>query len=543
MQKTIALKLTPTEVASQPILLKAIAQTIATPLSSIQGFHILKQSIDARSLQQVWVNLSILVFVDEAPIQRFATPIHFRVLPPNAKEVIIIGAGPAGLFAALECIQLGLRPILLERGKDVRARRRDLAKLNKEGLVNPESNYCFGEGGAGTYSDGKLYTRSNKRGSIDKILRLFYQFGADEKILYQAHPHIGTNKLPHIISAMREQIEASGGSVLFNKKLVDFTIENECIKEVITEEGDRFNCASLILATGHSARDIFNLLFEKNILIEAKPFALSVRVEHPQAIIDRIQYHCITKDPNLPPASYNLVEQVSERGVFSFCMCPGGIIAPAATAPGEIVVNGWSPSKRDNPYANSGMVVQIDTPTALHYLKKEWKGDKANMNPLIEKALKNNTVHPLSLLAFQQQVEQAAFKAGGGLQVAPAARLVDFCTNKLSDTLPDASYLPGLLSAPLQQVLPDFVHKTLQEGFKAFGKKMKGYYTNEAIVVATESRTSSPVRIPRDTETLTHPQIKNLYPCGEGAGYAGGIVSAAMDGQKIANIIAQKNNH
>ena len=543
MQKTIALKLTPTEVASQPILLNAIAQTIATPLSSIQGFHILKQSIDARSRQQVWVNLSILVFVDEAPIQRFATPIHFRVLPPNAKEVIIIGAGPAGLFAALECIQLGLRPILLERGKDVRARRRDLAKLNKEGLVNPESNYCFGEGGAGTYSDGKLYTRSNKRGSIDKILRLFYQFGADEKILYQAHPHIGTNKLPHIISAMREQIEASGGSVLFNKKLVDFTIENECIKEVITEEGDRFNCASLILATGHSARDIFNLLFEKNILIEAKPFALGVRVEHPQAIIDRIQYHCITKDPNLPPASYNLVEQVSERGVFSFCMCPGGIIAPAATDPGEIVVNGWSPSKRDNPYANSGMVVQIDTPTALHYLKKEWKGDKANMNPLIEKALKNNTVHPLSLLAFQQQVEQAAFKAGGGLQVAPAARLVDFCTNKLSDTLPDASYLPGLLSAPLQQVLPDFVHKTLQEGFKAFGKKMKGYYTNEAIVVATESRTSSPVRIPRDTETLTHPQIKNLYPCGEGAGYAGGIVSAAMDGQKIANIIAQKNNH
>ena len=543
MQKTIALKLTPTEVASQPILLNAIAQTIATPLSSIQGFHILKQSIDARSRQQVWVNLSILVFVDEAPIQRFATPIHFRVLPPNAKEVIIIGAGPAGLFAALECIQLGLRPILLERGKDVRARRRDLAKLNKEGLVNPESNYCFGEGGAGTYSDGKLYTRSNKRGSIDKILRLFYQFGADEKILYQAHPHIGTNKLPHIISAMREQIEASGGSVLFNKKLVDFTIENECIKEVITEEGDRFNCASLILATGHSARDIFNLLFEKNILIEAKPFALGVRVEHPQAIIDRIQYHCITKDPNLPPASYNLVEQVSERGVFSFCMCPGGIIAPAATAPGEIVVNGWSPSKRDNPYANSGMVVQIDTPTALHYLKKEWKRDKAKMNPLIEKALKNNTVHPLSLLAFQQQVEQAAFKAGGGLQVAPAARLVDFCTNKLSDTLPDASYLPGLLSAPLQQVLPDFVHKTLQEGFKAFGKKMKGYYTNEAIVVATESRTSSPVRIPRDTETLTHPQIKNLYPCGEGAGYAGGIVSAAMDGQKIANIIAQKNNH
>jgi uncharacterized FAD-dependent dehydrogenase len=541
MQKKIALKLTPSEFASQPILIHAIAQAIAEPSANIQGFHILKQSIDARSRQQVWINLSILVFVNETPTQRFSNPIQFNVLPANARMVIIIGAGPAGLFAALECIELGLRPIILERGKDVRSRRRDLAKLNKEGIVNPESNYCFGEGGAGTYSDGKLYTRSNKRGSIDKILRLFYQFGADESILYQAHPHIGTNKLPHIITAMREQIEACGGKVLFNKKLVNFTIQNECIKEVITEDGDCFNCESLILATGHSARDIFQLFSEKKILIEAKPFALGVRVEHPQNIIDHIQYHSISKDPHLPPAAYNLVEQVNERGVFSFCMCPGGIIAPAATAPGEIVVNGWSPSKRDNPYANSGMVVQIDTDSALRYLKKQWKENKANTSSQTETIINNISEHPLSLLTFQQQVEQAAFVAGGGLQVAPAARLVDFCTNKLSDHLPDASYLPGLLSAPLQNVLPDFVYKTLQEGFKAFGKKMKGYYTNDAIVVATESRTSSPVRIPRDSESLTHPQIKNLYPCGEGAGYAGGIVSAAMDGQRIANIIAQKN--
>jgi uncharacterized FAD-dependent dehydrogenase len=540
MQKKIALKLTPSEFASQPILIHAIAQAIAEPSANIQGFHILKQSIDARSRQQVWINLSILVFVNETPTQRFSNPIQFNVLPANARMVIIIGAGPAGLFAALECIELGLRPIILERGKDVRSRRRDLAKLNKEGIVNPESNYCFGEGGAGTYSDGKLYTRSNKRGSIDKILRLFYQFGADESILYQAHPHIGTNKLPHIITAMREQIEACGGKVLFNKKLVNFTIQNECIKEVITEDGDCFNCESLILATGHSARDIFQLFSEKKILIEAKPFALGVRVEHPQNIIDHIQYHSISKDPHLPPAAYNLVEQVNERGVFSFCMCPGGIIAPAATAPGEIVVNGWSPSKRDNPYANSGMVVQIDTDSALRYLKKQWKENKANTSSQTETIINNISEHPLSLLTFQQQVEQAAFVAGGGLQVAPAARLVDFCTNKLSDHLPDASYLPGLLSAPLQNVLPDFVYKTLQEGFKAFGKKMKGYYTNDAIVVATESRTSSPVRIPRDSESLTHPQIKNLYPCGEGAGYAGGIVSAAMDGQRIANIIAQK---
>ena len=524
MQKEIQVRLTPSESAHGPSLLKAISQITGEAESSITGYQILKKSIDARSRQQIWVNLTLIAFIKEPISKRFIEPLLFPSLPYHAKEVIIIGAGPAGLFAALECIQLGLRPIIIERGKDVRARRRDLASLNKEGIVNRESNYCFGEGGAGTYSDGKLYTRSNKRGSIDKILKIFYQFGADENILYEAHPHIGTNKLPHIITAMREQIEASGGKVLFEKKLLDFVIENGTIQEIITADGDRMKAAAYILATGHSARDIFTLLFEKNISIEAKPFALGVRVEHPQSAIDAIQYHCLVRDPNLPPSSYSLVEQVSERGVFSFCMCPGGIIAPAATAPGEIVVNGWSPSKRDNPYANSGMVVQIDVPTAANYLKK-------NKNSLPEN-------HPLLLLAFQKEVEQAAFKVGGGLQVAPAARLIDFCSNKVSTNLPDASYLPGLHSAPLNEVLPHFVHHTLQEGFKAFGKKMKGYYTNDAIVVATESRTSSPVRIPRDTDRLHHPQIKNLYPCAEGAGYAGGIVSAAMDGQKLAQQIA-----
>jgi uncharacterized FAD-dependent dehydrogenase len=524
MQTIIQIKLTPAEAADSNSLLKAICQHTGQPTASITGFHIAKKSVDARSRQQVWVNLSLTIFINEPLSNRFVEPIHFPVVPKSAKEVIIIGAGPAGLFAALECILLGLRPIVLERGKDVRSRRRDLAKLNKEGIVHPESNYCFGEGGAGTYSDGKLYTRSNKRGSIDKILRLFYQFGADESILYEAHPHIGTNKLPHIITAMREQIEASGGKVLFEKKLIDFVIDKDQIKEIITADGDRMKAQAVILATGHSARDIFTLLFEKKMSIEAKPFALGVRVEHPQSIIDAIQYHCLLRDPNLPPASYSLVEQVSERGVFSFCMCPGGIIAPAATAPGEIVVNGWSPSKRDNPYANSGMVVQIDIPSAAQFLKP-------TKNSLPEN-------HPLILLNFQQQVEQAAFALGGGLQVAPASRLIDFCTNKISSSLPDASYLPGLLAAPLQEALPNFVHTTLQEGFKAFGKKMKGYYTNDAIVVATESRTSSPVRIPRDADTLHHPQIKNLYPCGEGAGYAGGIVSAAMDGQKLAQQIA-----
>jgi len=525
MQTTIQLRMTPTDAANASVLLSSIAAHLGRPSSQINGYQTIKQSIDARSRQQVWINLTLLVFIEEPVSDRLTEPYQFPVLPKTAKEVHIIGAGPAGLFAALECIQLGLRPIVLERGKDVRSRRRDLAKLNKEGIVDPESNYCFGEGGAGTYSDGKLYTRSNKRGSIDKILRLFYQFGADETVLYQAHPHIGTNKLPQIITAMRLQIEAAGGQVLFEKKMVDFEVDKEKINRIHCSDGDSFKVDALLLATGHSARDIFELFHHKKVLIESKPFALGVRVEHPQQVIDQIQYHCLTRDPNLPPASYSLVEQVNERGVFSFCMCPGGIIAPAATAAGEIVVNGWSPSKRNNPFANSGMVVQIDLETAAQFLKKA-KNKEVDMN------------HPLLLLEFQKQVEQQAFKAGGGLQVAPASRLVDFCTNKISNDLPDASYLPGLNTADLTDVLPKFVHTTLQDGFKAFGKKMKGYYTNDAIVVATESRTSSPVRIPRDAVTFQHPQISNLYPCGEGAGYAGGIVSAAMDGQKLAQSIA-----
>jgi uncharacterized FAD-dependent dehydrogenase len=524
MQEKIQLRLKPAEAAEKHTVLQYISQSLSKPIDSITGYHTLKQSIDARSRQQVWINLSLLVFIDEPIQERTSETYHFSKLQANAKEVVIVGAGPAGLFAALECILLGLRPIVLERGKDVRSRRRDLAKLNKEGIVDPESNYCFGEGGAGTYSDGKLYTRSNKRGSIDKILTLFYQFGADERVLYEAHPHIGTNKLPHIITAMREQIEQSGGKVLFEKKLTDLVVEKNELKEIITADGDRIPTKALILATGHSARDIFELLFQKQILIEAKPFALGVRVEHPQSIIDAIQYHCLLRDPNLPPASYSLVEQVHQRGVFSFCMCPGGIIAPAATAPGEIVVNGWSPSKRNNPYANSGMVVQVDQAAAFQFLQKQ------------QTKLKEN--NPLLLLAFQKEVEKAAYNAGGGLQVAPASRLVNFCENKITKDLPDASYLPGLKESDLKTVLPNFVHQTLQEGFKAFGKKMRGYYTNDAIVVATESRTSSPVRIPRDEMSLQHPQINNLYPCGEGAGYAGGIVSAAMDGQKCAQAIA-----
>lgn len=524
MQKDLSLKLKPSEAANNETVKDFIAKSLGLPNQQVTGFYRAKESIDARSSKQVWVNLTVKAFINEPFVQRPTLQIHFQDVSKSEKKVVIVGAGPAGLFAALQLIELGIQPILLERGKDVRARRRDLAALNREGIVNPESNYCFGEGGAGTYSDGKLYTRSSKRGDINRILNILYQYGAEENVLYEAHPHIGTNKLPHIITAIRQQIIDSGGQFLFEKKVTNFIIEADQIKTVETADGNRFDANAVILATGHSARDIFELLHKKNILIEAKPFALGVRIEHPQSLIDRIQYHCNTRDENLPPASYGLVEQVNERGVFSFCMCPGGIIAPAATSPGELVVNGWSPSKRNNPFANSGMVVQVAIEDAIAYFKKN-NPDTATLQDI------NN---PLILMHFQSAVEQACFNAGGGKLVAPAQRMVDFTNNKISETLPDNSYLPGIHSTNLSDVLPAFIHKSLQGGFKAFGKKMNGYLTNEAVVVATESRTSSPVRIPRDAETLAHPQIKNLYPCGEGAGYAGGIVSAAMDGEKCA---------
>lgn len=534
MQKNITLKLLPAEAADDTIIKSYIAKSAAVKVSTVSGFTFIKHSIDARG-RQPWINLTVNAFINEPFINRQAPSFEFKKIKSNSSKILVVGSGPAGLFAAIQLLELGIKPIILERGKDVRARRRDLAILNKEGIVNPESNYCFGEGGAGTYSDGKLYTRSNKRGDINRILNLLVYFGAEEKILYESHPHIGTNKLPHIITSMRKKIVDCGGEFLFEKKVTDFIINDEKIKAVKTANGSVIDCDALILATGHSARDIFQLLYSKKILIEAKPFALGVRVEHPQSLIDSLQYHCSTREAFLPPAPYSLVQQTYDRGVFSFCMCPGGIIAPAATDAGELVVNGWSPSKRNNPYANSGVVAEIKD-SDLQGLK-----DFEEICGMNRKILNSE----LGMMYFQQYVERKAFNAGGGKFVAPAQRLVDFTEKKLSTSLPDCSYLPGIHSAQLHEVIPDFVYKNLSQAFKEFGKKMKGYYSNEAVVVATESRTSSPVRIPRDKDTLQHPQIKNLYPCGEGAGYAGGIVSAAMDGERVAKqlgaVLADKN--
>ena len=525
MQKNISLKMLPHQAADAKIIKDHIIKTLAAKPSSVTGFRIFKQSIDARG-KQPWINISAEVFIDEPYSDYSFNKIIFKDVHHAENSALIIGAGPAGLFAALTFLEHGIRPIIIERGKNIRARRRDLALLNKKGIINTESNYCFGEGGAGTYSDGKLYTRSNKRGNIQRILNMFAQFGADDKILYESHPHIGTNKLPNIITAMRKQIEDCGGKILFEKKLTDFKIEKNRIHSITTADGDNFKAGAFILATGHSARDIFLLLHEKKILIEQKPFALGVRIEHPQSIIDSIQYHCAVRDKYLPPASYNLVEQISGKAVFSFCMCPGGIIAPAATANKELVVNGWSPSKRNNPFANSGIVVQVQNQDLYNY--KDYDEKKVNIPDA------------LAGMYFQQSIERKAYKTGGGNFVAPAQCMEDFVNNKISSSLPACSYLPGIHSADLKDVLPSFIHKTLQQAFIEFGKKRKGYFTNEAVIVAAESRTSSPVRIPRNEKTLHHPQLENLYPYGEGAGYAGGIVSAAMDGEKVATLIIEK---
>ena len=516
MPRELLIQVSPEMANNEQMLYQYVSKLVHTSVSDLQKIVILKRSIDARQ-KAIKFNLKLnIYFKDEVFTEsKIELPNYPNVA--NKQEVIVVGAGPAGLFAALQLIELGLKPIVLERGKDVRGRRRDLKAINVDGIVNADSNYCFGEGGAGTYSDGKLYTRSKKRGDVDRILQLLVAFGATEEILVEAHPHIGTNKLPQIIQDIREKIIECGGQVLFETRVTDILVKNNEVDGIVTQNGETIYAKKIILATGHSARDIFELLHKKEIFIEAKPFALGVRAEHPQELIDKIQYSCDYRGEFLPPSPYSIVKQVNGRGMYSFCMCPGGVIAPCSTADGEVVTNGWSPSKRDQATANSGIVVELRLEDFKPFEK----------------------FGPLAGMEFQKAIEQKAWQLAGKTQKVPAQRMIDFTQTKVSAAIPKTSYVPGTTSVELGEVFPTFLTQTLREGFSAFGKAMNGYLTNDAILHAPESRTSSPVRIPRDNFTLEHVQIKGLYPCGEGAGYAGGIISAAIDGEKCALKIAE----
>jgi len=516
MVKTVDIRIPSSRINDEEYIQNQVFESIPFDTDQIQHIQLLKRSIDARK-RKIMYNLRYDVYISEPYPER--SPYFNPVNVSDQRKIGIVGSGPAGLFAALQAIEQNLCPVIFERGKNVRERRRDLAKIHKEHLVDEDSNYCFGEGGAGTYSDGKLYTRSKKRGDLKKVLEWFVHFGADPDILVDAHPHIGTNKLPKIIQSMRDCIIACGGKVHFNSKVTDFLIDDDQIKGLVVGDETTYHFNQVILATGHSARDIFHLLHQKQLKIESKSFALGVRVEHAQSLIDQIQYHGQSSGDELPPAAYSLVTQVDGMGVYSFCMCPGGIVAPCAASQQEVVTNGWSPSKRNNPFANSGIVVQIAPEDIPGYSPND----------------------PFSSLRFQQEVERKCWEAAGKTQAVPAQRLKDFVKGQKSTSLPSSSYQPGIVSVNLAEVLPNIISERIQKAFITFGKKMNGFLTNDAVVHAPESRTSSPVKIPRDRETLEHVQVKGLYPCGEGAGYAGGIVSAAIDGLRCANQIRAKS--
>ena len=516
MGKQVQINLSPAAAADETVIKKIAASLAGIDLSTVTTLRVIKRSVDARK-KNIRVNLTIEVCSGKDS----AIPSIAPFIPVDVSDkqvVLIVGAGPAGLFAALRLIELGLCPVIIERGRDVSARKKDIAMISREQIVNPDSNYCFGEGGAGTFSDGKLYTRSKKKGDNTRVLELLCFHGANENIMYEAHPHLGTDKLPGIITEIRKSIIDAGGQFILEKKVTDFLIDGDSIKGVVTSDNEQFISPYVILATGHSARDIYDICKIRGIELEMKAFAIGVRVEHPQELIDKIQYHGNSRGEFLPASSYNLAKQIDGRGVYSFCMCPGGFIVPSATSQEEVVVNGMSPSGRNSPYANSGIVVEIKP----------------------EDLTKYGAFGEMAGIEFQKELEREAWKNGGHTQRAPAQRLADFVAGENSASLPKVSYFPGVTSSPLHNWLPKAIGRRLRDGFRLFGQVMSGFLTNDAVVLAVESRTSSPVRIPRDPEKLHHIRISGLYPCGEGSGYAGGIISSAVDGMRAAEAIARK---